>query len=268
MSETISNLAQQVQPQDFAVPTDEVPLPSDGVVYPAGSPLFNKKSVEIRSMTAKEEDILTSRALLKNGKALSLLLKSCIMDKNIDVDQMLSGDRNAVLIGIRITGYGADYDVKIQCPECAEVTKQSVDLTTLPIKRIPQGVAPIQPGKNEFEFVLPVSKKKVVFKLMTGEDEREMISIAEKTRKSGQNEELITTRHRLQIISMNGETDKQKLYQIIRNMPAKDSRSLRNHIDKITPGVDLLVPFTCNACGTEQKEVEVPLSTDFFWPQT
>jgi len=256
------------QPQDFVVPTDVVPLPSDGRVYPQGHPLHLAKSVEIRSMTAREEDILTSRALLKGGKAVSMLLRSCLVDKTIDVDQLLIGDRNAILIGIRITGYGHEYSASITCPQCREAVKRVIDLRELPIKRFPEGVQPLSPGVNEFEYQLKRLKKRVVFRLMTGADDQELLVYAENSRKQGIVEELITTRHRIVIQSLGGETDKEKLAKIIRNMPAADSRALRQYIDSIAPGIQLSVDFGCGACGAESKEVDVPLGTEFFWPRT
>lgn len=271
MSEEKINLSQplpQVVPQEFAIPTDVVPLPSEGKVYPAGHPFSGAKSVEIRSMTAREEDILTSRALLKSHKAISMLLKSCMIDKTVDVDKLLIGDRNAILIGIRITGYGPEYNTAISCPNCGEEVKRTVDLREMPIKRFPDDAQPLRVGVNEFEFTLPKLKKKVIFKLMTGEDEKELMAYADSTRKQGIVEELITTRHKLMIQSLGGETDKGKLAQIIRNMPAADSRAFRKYVDNLTPGVELTMPFQCGACGNEAKEVEVPLGTEFFWPRT
>ncbi len=258
----------QIQPQEMSVPTDLVPLPSEGRVYPADHPLAGAKSVEIRSMTAREEDILTSRALLKGGKAISLLLRSCVVDKRIDVDKMLSGDRNALLIGIRITGYGPEYSTAITCPGCGEEVKKIIDLREMPIKHFPEGVQPLRAGANEFEFTLPKLKKRVVFKLMTGEDEKELLLYAENSRKQSVVEELITTRHRIMIQSLGGEADRGKLAQLIRNMPASDSRAFRKYVDTLTPGVELKVAFECPSCGHEAREVEVPLGTEFFWPRT
>ncbi len=257
----------QVQPQDLAVPTDLVPLPSEGRAYPADHPLHGAKSIEIRSMTAREEDILTSRALLKGGRAISMLIRSCVVDRRIDVDRLLMGDRNAILIGIRITGYGHEYSTAITCPSCGENVKKVIDLREMPIKRFPEGAQPLRPGANEFEFALPRLKKRVVFKLMDGNDEKELLLYAENSRKQSIVEELITTRHRIMIQSLGGEADKGKLAQLIRNMPAADSRAFRRHVDTLTPGVELKVAFECPSCGHEAKEVEVPLGTEFFWPR-
>lgn len=256
------------QKQEIIVPTALIPLPSEGKVYPPESPLYNRVAVEIKSMTAREEDILTSRALLKSGKAIPMLVQSCLADRTIDSEQFLAGDRNAVLIGIRVTGYGHDYNVQLQCPTCKGEIKKEIDLRELPIKRFPEGVEPVSLGKNEFEFMLPVSQRRVLFKLMTGADERELLQTVENLRKAGVSEELVTTRLRIQILSIGGETDRSKTVNLIKNMVAKDSRALRSYIDKISPGIDLVTDFMCPLCGEEAKEVEVPLGTEFFWPST
>ena len=115
------------------VPFDVAPLPSNGVVYDVNSKLHGKDGLDIKAMTAKEEDILTSRALAKNGTMVSELIRSCLLDKSIDVKTLLSGDRNAIMIAIRISGYGANYEVDITCPECQTKRKSSFDLKNLPI---------------------------------------------------------------------------------------------------------------------------------------
>lgn len=270
MSETPVSLSQVQQyaqsTQEVVVPTEIVPLPSEGKLYPVGFPLANKQGVEIRSMTAKEEDILTSRALVRSGKVVGALLRSCIVDKSFDPDKMLVGDRNAVLIGIRISGYGPEYNIKITCPECSGEVKREINLTSLPIKPIPEDVR-ITPNTNEFTMSLSVSKKTVVFKLFTGEEEREILGVLERGRKSGMQEELVTSRLKMQIVEISGERDPQRIAGIVRNLPARDSRDLRKYIDHATPGVELKTPFTCDLCSY-QGEVEVPLGAEFFWPES
>ena len=113
----------------FDIPTEVIPLPSNGVIYPQESPLHMKDSVEIRAMTARDEDILTSRALIKKGTVITELIKSCLIDKTIDVDEMVSGDRNAIMTALRITGYGSEYKVEVDCPACGERSKQDFNLS-------------------------------------------------------------------------------------------------------------------------------------------
>jgi hypothetical protein len=259
---------QQAQPGEtgYVVPSETVPLPSKGKVYPIESHLANVDTVEIRSMTAKDEDILTSRALLKQGKAISVLLKSCLVDKTIDPEQMLAGDRNAALIAIRVTGYGADYETEVECPKCDEKCRHTFNLSSLPIKNL--GADPVAPNQNAFAFRLPVSGKDVVFKLLNGADERDLSLTLERAKKAMGNggiESAVTTRLAMQVLSIGGETDRAKIMQIVRNLPARDSRDLRKYIDQISPGVEMTQVFVCETCN-EESEVDVPMGTEFFWP--
>lgn len=268
MSEEKVSLSNRNQPgeEGYTPPAAAVPLPSKGKVYPEGSPLADAEILEVKAMTAKEEDILTSSALLKQGKALDMLLKSCILDRRIDVDQMLSGDRNAALIAIRITGYGQGYSVKVECPQCGEKSDHEFDLAKLPVK--PLGADPVQPHSNLFSFTLPISQKTVQFRLMTGADEREMSTVLERQRKLGNGlDQLVTTRLTHQIVSLGAETDRTKISRIVPTLPARDSRELRNYMDRVASGVDMRQEFSCPRCG-EATEVDVPMGTEFFWPQS
>ena len=250
----------------FEVPVDLVPLPSNGVIYPPESGLYNRETLEIRAMTAKEEDILTSRALIKKGTVITELIKSCLTDKNIDVQSMISGDRNAIMTALRVTGYGSDYTVDVECPECAVRQKQEFSLTELPIKRLE--IAPVSEGANLFEFELPVTKKKVHFKFLTGRDEQEMNLIQERRKKQGQKtDSLVTTRLMHSLVAVNGINDKNKISTFIRNMPARDSLVLRKFIDKNEPGIEMKAWMTCEECD-EHTEVRLPLGASFFWPDS
>ena len=113
----------------FEIPQESVPLPSRGVIYPQDGPLHGQETIDIKPMTAREEDILTSRAYIKSGTVLTKLLQSCIVNKSIKPDNLISGDRNALLVSLRITGYGADYDVEVDCPECGTKSKQTFDVS-------------------------------------------------------------------------------------------------------------------------------------------
>lgn len=248
----------------YTPPTAAVPLPSKGRVYPESSPLAGAEFLEIRAMTAKDEDILTSRALLKSGRVIDSLLRSCVVDRSIDVDGMLAGDRNAALIAVRITGYGQSYKVKVECPACEAKVDHEFDLARLPVK--PLGADPVKPGTNEFTFDLPVCRKQAVFKLSTGNDERELSTILERTKKAGGAESLVTTRLLHQLVSIGGEQDRGKLSNIVRNLPAQDSRKLRAYMSEIAPDVDMRQTFACTACS-EESEVVVPMGTEFFWPE-
>ncbi len=248
----------------FEVPVESVPLPSNGVVYPADSPLHDRETVDIRSMTAREEDILTSRALIKKGTVITELIRSCLTDKRIQVQDMLAGDRNAIMVALRITGYGADYAVEADCPKCNTRSKQSFNLGEMPIKRIT--VEPVSKGQNVFEFKLPVTKKSVHFKFLTGRDEEEINTIQERAKKQGAlADNIVTTRLQYSIVAIDGRTDRGSINGFIRNMPARDSMSLRKFIDANEPGIDMKGELDCPSCN-EISEVRVPLGASFFWP--
>ena len=250
----------------YEVPVEAVPLPSNGRLYPADSPLFNQDTLEIRAMTAREEDILTSRALIKKGTVITHLIRSCLVNKAINVDEMIVGDRNAIMTALRVTGYGSEYTAEVDCPDCAERSKQEFKLTDLPIKRLES--EPIAEGANLFEFNLPLTKKKVHFKFLTGADETNLTVMMERAKKQGASgENLVTTRLKHQIVAIDGIKDRTKVDTFIRNMPARDSLALRKHIDKLEPGLEMKVWMDCPHC-MESSEVRLPMGASFFWPDS
>lgn len=250
----------------YEVPVESVPLPSNGVIYDSSTGLYGKETLDIRSMTAREEDILTSRTLIKKGTVITELIKSCLIDKTINVDEMISGDRNALMTALRITGYGADYTVQVDCPECGAGNKQTFMLTDLPIKRLE--ISPIAEGSNIFEFELPVTKKKVQFRFLTGKDETEMNTIAERQKKQGlKSDNLVTSRLNFSVVAVDGVTDKSKVGMFIKNMPARDSLALRKHIDSNEPGIEMKSWMQCDSCD-EHSEVNLPIGASFFWPDS
>jgi hypothetical protein len=248
----------------YEIPVESVSLPSKGMVYPPNHPLCNEDRVDIKCMTAKEEDLLTSRALIKNGTVISKLLQSCLLNKTVNPDDLLTGDRNALLIAIRVTGYGSDYRVKIDCPECDETFENEFSLAGLEFKTL--GAVPLQQNVNLFNFTLPISKKEVQFKLLTGKDEMEMMEADKRRKKLGQQVETSVTGRLFKcIVSLDGVTDGTKLARAVSNMPAGDSRALRKYIDTIEPSVQMKQWAKCRSCG-EQSEVDIPLGISFFWP--
>ena len=250
---------------DFGIDiaAEAVPLPSRGVIY-SNESLQNTETLEIKPMTAKEEDILTSRAYIKNGTVISKLIKSCLVDKSIDPDDLISGDRNALLIALRITGYGADYTLDINCPACGKTNTSTFDLSTLPLKRLQMD--PVEIGENLFEVQLPVTKKSVQVKFLSGHDEKEMMIINERKKKNGFNvESAVTDRLARSIISVAGITDKNKINLFVQHMPARDSLALRRFLDDYEPGVDMKSHMTCTHCH-EESEVDLPIGATFFWP--
>ena len=250
----------------WEVPVELVPIPSQGLIYDPDSALYKKDSVKIKAMTAREEDILSSAALIKEGTVLDHLIDSCLMEK-IDVKDMILGDRNALMLAIRITGYGPEYPVKSYCGNCSEENKLNINLTDIPIKRL--AIQPVDQGKNLFTYDLPVTKKKVYFKFPTLRDERDR-AIKEKTLKQHLQtmvESNVTGNLEISIQQIDSVTDKNKIKHFIMNMPAFDSRSLRKFMRENEPGMDMKCNYKCSNCG-HHNTASIPITSDFFWPST
>lgn len=257
--------AQHTHKLDEEIPFETVPLPSKGVIYPPDSPLHMLPSLDIKVMTAREEDILTSRALIKKGTVITELLKSCLMDKTIHVGDMIAGDRNALMVAVRITGYGSDYPVEIDCGECGFKHKHEFTLGGLPIKTL--DIEPVEPGMNVFRFELPISQRTVYFKYLTGTDEEEIDVLHERLRKTGQVQDAaITTRLKYSILQVDDVKDKSVLARFVDRMRAGDSRALRKYMDDNAPGIEMREQVTCPACAFEEV-VTVPIGVTFFWPE-
>ena len=239
----------------FNLPTEQIELPSKGLVYPESSPLSSGK-VEMKYMTAKEEDILTNANYIADGTVLDRLMKSLIVS-NINYDDLIIGDKNAIMVSARILGYGKDYSFNYAG------TEQTVDLTTLENKEIDESI--YTRGNNEFEFTLPQSENKVTFKLLTHKDEQNInaeLDALKKLNKEGSAE--LTTRLRFMITSVNGDTSKSTVNDFVNNyLLAQDSRALREHISSIQPDVDL----SFFPSGSKIKR-NLPLGVSFFWPDS
>ena len=252
---------------DYAPPLSTVKLPSRGMVYEQTSPLYLCESIDVKAMTAKEEDILSSPALIRKGIVLSTLIRACITNRMVDPDTMLGGDRNAILLAIRVSAYGHEYDVTVPCPKCGEESQHTFDLSRLPLKMLDE--QPVGgPGSNEFEFILPSSKRRVTFQFLTAKAIAQLEEEIEESRKArgpnGGPDQAVTMQLMASIKSIEG-VDPEKLPRAIVSMQARDSRALRVHIDEIAPGVDMVQEFECPSCGKEGK-VDVPIGPEFFWP--
>jgi hypothetical protein len=261
--------AADVMKDDFGweVPVETIPVPSMGKLYPKGSSLHGIQTIDIRAMTAREEDILTSRALLKKGTVISRLLESCIVNKSLDASDMVLGDRNALMIAIRVTGYGPEYKTDVTCPKCRTTQAYEFDLGNLRINTL--DINPVALGENRFEFSLPVTKKKVEFRFLTGADEESLSTEAEKMRQlmpDAEVDNMVTRRLERSIISVGGVTDRVKIASFVRNMPALDSRRLRQYMRSNEPGIDMKTVMTCASCS-ESSSLTLPLGAGFFWPR-
>lgn len=248
--------------QQHRYPYEEIDLPSGGKLYSKNSPLHSG-TIDIKYMTAKEEDILTSQNLIKKGVVLDHLLDSLILTPGIKGNDLFVGDKNAVLIAARILAYGSDYTVSLIDPDTDAEVEHTFNLSELPYRDLPEDV---NYSKNEFEFELPVSKNKVIFKLLTGSDEESIVEEMDSLSKLGSNiTRTVTTRLKHCIISIDGEVDRLKVNLFIDNMLSRDSLALRGYMSDITPDIELIQTADIN--GTE-REVVVPMELSFFWPSS
>jgi hypothetical protein len=252
----------------FAAPTLFVELPSKGQFYKEGSSLRGKETLEIKFMTAKEEDILTSKSLIKKGVVLDRLIESIMIDKSVNVSDLLVGDRNALLIDARISGFGSKYSTRVECPNCNTVSKHVFLLDEN--KKLTDGTVPEKyaaavkhvEGKL-FSITLPQTEVVVNIRLMDGNDEKSVMQITEANKNSAVDSSN-TQQLKLLIDSIEGEKDKKLISQFVDVMPVRDSRFLKEAYKAITPNVDLTQPFECKACDYS-ADMEVPFNLEFFW---
>ena len=248
----------------FKVPTEFVPLPSFGLVYPPSSPLHNLKEIEVRYMTAVDEDILTSRSLLRSGKAIDAVLQNCILDARINPEELLSGDKNALITFLRVSGYGPEYKVEIDCPGCEETSKYEFDLSQLEMKTL--DIQPIEKGENRFYFQVPTGTH-IEFKFLNSAEEKEISDAQDRIKRSTNSpiDRNVTTRLKNTILSIDGNNDPSLINQYVDSLNVRDSRALRKHMEDNTPDIDMNQEFNCSHCG-HRGEVDVPISVGFFWP--
>lgn len=260
-------VATQTKSLEFTTPTEFVSLPSKGKFYPSNHPLHGKETLEIKFMTAKEEDILTSQSLIKKGVAIDRMLQNLIIDKNIQVSDLLVGDKNALTMAARVSGYGPEYDITVTCPSCQEKCKHKFDLSLIGEKQLDDlSELPIESQEDGlFTVSLIKTKTKVQFRLLTGKDEADIVkSMSDK--KIVREEKNSTSQLKRIIVSVNGETDTRIIDNFVDCLPVIDAKLLRGLLKKVTPDVDMKQDFQCSKCGHEE-EVEIPFTVEFFWPK-
>jgi len=240
-------------------PSEIIDLPSGGKLYGKDNPLSSGK-IEIKYMTAKEEDILTSQNLIKKGVVLDVLLDSLILTEGIKSDDLLLGDKNGIMIASRILAYGPEYLVEIQNPVTGEKFEHNFNLADCPFKELPNDV---DYSVNEFIMELPISKSNIKYKLLTGVDEKNIIKESQARMKFGQGTSEITTRLKHSIIEVDGKSEIGIINTFVDNMLSKDSLALRNEMNRITPDIILIQDIEMEG---EMVKVNIPMTTNFFWP--
>lgn len=250
---------------NFPSPTEFVELPSGGKYYPEGSPLFGVEKVEIKVMTAKEEDILMNENYLKNGVVIDKLLQSVIVDKSIRVDDLLIGDKNAILFATRIAGLGAEYPAKVSCSSCGTTQEHTFDLSTLENKEKKDAEELVTETDNStFLTTTPRTKLQFELRLLTGEDENNLVQAAKKRAEHKLPQDKLQHQLEMMIVSINGITDRVQIKLCLQSLPALDCRYLRKVYELVSPDLNTNVSFTCNSCSAHQ-EVSLPMTADFFW---
>ena len=240
----------------FKFPTEEVELPSKGLLYPEGHPLKSGK-IEMKYMTAREEDILTNQNYIAKGIVLDKLLQSLIIT-DVKLKDLFIGDKNAILIASRILGYGKDYQIKYNGQA------HTVDLSLLENKKIDEKL--FIGGKNEFDWELPHSGTKLTFRILTDGLDKEIeaeIKGIQKINKGASPE--ISTRMKYLITSVEGDSSGKTVRDFVDTyLLARDAKALRDHIIKIQPDIELKTQITNEY--DELEEIDVPISLNFFFP--
>jgi len=275
MVEIAKQQYEQKQVSDYKFPTEIIELPSKGLIYPKDNPLSSGK-IELKYMTAKEEDILTTQSYIKDGSVLDRLFQSLIVSNGeglpIKYVDLVVGDKNAIMVASRILGYGKEYNVEVTDPFSGEKQKETIDLTQFENKEY-DGSKQTELHKNEFEFELPQSKRVITFQLLTESKERkvkhELESAKKQSKKMGDvTSKELTTRLKNMIVSVEGESDRNVINRFVDNeLFAQDSKALRSYIKEVGPDIDLTWEFISDETG-DRKEMSMPMDTNFFWPES
>jgi len=251
---------------DYKFPVEIVELPSHGKLYPKENPL-SKGTVELKYMTAREEDILASQNLIRKGVVLDKLFESVVVQKDVNINDIFVGDKNAILLATRVLGYGPDYVVEVTDPFTGELQKVTINLAKLQIKEVDFSKLN---SENRYDFELPNSKIKIVFKLLTHKDETdinaEIQALQRLTKSKDAVSQDVSTRLRYMILEVGGNTDRGYINNWVRNqLLARDSKALRNYVKSISPDVDLTYEFTSDITG-ESEALDIPFGVGFFYP--
>jgi len=243
---------------DNKFPSEVIDLPSEGKLYSKEHPCSNGK-IEIKYMTAKEEDILTSQNLIKKGVVIDRLLDSLILTNGVKSNDLLLGDKNAVMVAARILAYGPEYACTIPNPEGGNSIEHTFNLADCPFKKLPKDAT-----ENKFEVDLPISKKKITFKLLNGKEEESILKDINASKKIGsQVLPELTTRLRYAITSVDGDDSQLIINSISQDMLSRDSMHLRKIMRDVTPDIDLSQEIEI---GGETVKVNIPMTVNFFWP--
>ena len=249
---------------DFVNPTAFVDLPSKGQFYNDEHPLKNKDSIEIKYMTAKDEDTLSSESYLKKGVAIDRFLENIIVDDKITPEGLVIADKNAIIIEARILAYGNLYESKISCPSCEKIQLFEFNLNDKFVYHGDDSDIYEFNEKGNLLIQLPESNVILEVKILTGKEEKQFIKKISSNKK---NTSKLSDQYKMMIVSANGVNDEGLINKFIDLMPVADSKFLRGVYSEVAPTIKIIDNFACHSCGHEQ-ELEVPFGADFLWPRT
>jgi len=244
---------------DLMMSYEVVKLPSKGLFYKSGI-----KEVNVEYMTSKDEDLLTTPSLIENGTVLDVLLKRKIKTKGIVPDDLLAGDRNAVILFLRSSSYGPDYKVQVPDPRTNTLFSTSVDLLKLKYKKIVE-----QPDEHGyFNVNIPMRKKVVKFRLLTSGEETMLFKQAEAIQAAMSQEfsEYSTMKLKSHIISIDDKIDRTYIDKFVDVMPAMDALTIRKKIMDVAPDVDMDYEFKTK--DGYKFTAQLSVGIDFFFPST
>lgn len=255
----------QLQPEStYDFPTEIISLPSEGLIYPEGHPLA-KGEVTIKYMTAREEDILSSQSLIRKGVVLDKLLESVVV--GVPIDDLMLGDKNAIFLATRILGYGPAYEAEVTDPFSGERQQVIIDLSKVKTKDIDTSKLN---RKNEYEFELPISKKKIKFKLLTHKDEieitEEINALNKLSKGKAEFTSDVTIRFKKMILEVDGKSERSYINKWISNeFLARDTKAFRAYVKELSPDLELKFLFTSDITG-ESEALDIPFGISFFYP--
>jgi len=251
-------MSQETDP-DLMTSYEIVKLPSKGLFYKNGI-----SEVNVEYMTSKDEDLLTTPSLIENGTVLDILLKRKIKTKGIVPDDLLAGDRNAIILFLRSSSYGPEYSVQVPDPRTNVSFKTKVDLLKLRYKKV-KG----QPdGEGYFSVKIPMRKKTVKFRLLTSGEETMLFNQAEAHKEAYNQEfnEFTTNKLKSHIVNINEKTDRTYIGKFVDAMPALDALTIRKKIIDVSPDVDMDYEF--KAKDGYKFKAQLTVGIDFFFPST
>lgn len=249
----------------FVVPTEVVSLPTKGKFYDKNSSLYGCETLEIKHLTAKEEDLLANQSFIEDGTIFDRLLSAILIDRSVNVSELIETDKNALLIASRITGYGPEYSMRMPCQACGKVAEFVFDLEKREIEdSIPEGVS-FEEDTGLFVFVLPKTELETKVRILNGNDLQYLDKQKRKAEELGLDHNTSISLFRMAVAEVKGISDPSLLNTLFEALPALDSRKLRSVINSVTPRVSTKQSVACGSCA-EETESEVPFTLGFFWP--